>query len=157
MEEKKTGQLDEYWIAKLDEILLSENPEIGLQELADNRDLNYVLPELCKQIGFHQDTPYHSLRLWDHTLKVVSLVPADLELRWAALLHDIGKPYVQRKNQKGFSSYAHHAEAGTGIVAEIGARFNWPAARTERITELVSNHMKDHSPLRKADNDAKIW
>ena len=54
--------------------------------------LTQVIPELTPSVGFLQHTPHHAYDVFTHTAHVVEAVPAELSLRWAALLHDIGKP-----------------------------------------------------------------
>ena len=51
-----------------------------------------TIPELAPTVGFQQHTPHHIYDVFTHTAHVVENVPATLPLRWAALLHDIGKP-----------------------------------------------------------------
>ena len=140
---------------RLDGILVSDCPADGLQELVDSGVLREVLPEVWAQVGFDQDTPHHALELWEHTKKVVGLAPPEIDIRWAALLHDIGKPQARRKNSKGRSSYPQHAAIGVEMLPGIAARFGWDAARAERVRGLVAGHMSERSPLRVADNLAK--
>ena len=141
--------------SEIDNILISENPEDGLQDLVDTGRMREILPELWMQVGFDQGTPHHKLELWEHTKKVVGLVPNSLEIRWAALLHDIGKPAAKFKNSKGHYSYKGHAVISAEMVREIAVRFGWKEEQTEQIIKLVLEHMSDNSPLRKADNLAK--
>ena len=54
--------------------------------------LTQVIPELTPSINFQQHSPHHRYDVFTHTAHVVEAVPKDLGLRWAALLHDIGKP-----------------------------------------------------------------
>ena len=143
------------WSGRLDGILLSGCPAEGLQGLVDSGALREVLPEVWAQVGFDQDTPHHALELWEHTKKVVGLVPPDIEIRWAALLHDMGKPRAKRKNNKGRSSYPMHAAIGVDMVPDIAERFGWEGARTEKVVRLIAGHMSESSPLRTADNLAK--
>ena len=54
--------------------------------------LTQVIPELSPSVDFQQHSPHHSYDVFTHTAHVVEAVPKELPLRWAALLHDIGKP-----------------------------------------------------------------
>ena len=141
--------------AELDRLLISENPEKGLQLLADTELLRYVIPELWLQIGYDQDSPYHSLTLWEHSKKVVRLSPCDPETRWASLLHDIGKPFAKKKNSKGYSSFFMHDKIGAKMARGIACRLKWPSDKTEKVISLIGGHMNNDSPLRQADNCAK--
>ena len=145
----------ERWTSELDKLLTGDNPEKGLQVLADTGLLRYIFPELWLQIGFDQDSPYHSLTLWEHTKKVVSMSQNNIETRWASLLHDVGKPFVKNKNSKGYSSYTMHDKVGSEMACGIAYRLKWPKKREEIVTHLILTHMDDNSPLRETDNRAK--
>lgn len=144
----------ERWVQELDKLLVSEHPERGLHFLADTRLLNYLLPELAIQVGWDQDSPYHELSLWDHTVKTVCLAPNDVEIRWAALLHDIGKPYVRTKNRRGYSNYVDHELVGAELVEKIGRYLRWSNHRTQTVHDLVRYHLQPDSPLLAADGAA---
>jgi putative nucleotidyltransferase with HDIG domain len=144
----------ERWTQELDKLLTSDHPEIGLNFLARSRLLNYLLPELAIQVGWDHDSPYHALELWDHTVKTVRLAPNDINLRWAALLHDVGKPYVRTKNRRGYSNYVHHAQVGAEIAEKIGRYLKWSNDRIATVKHLVLHHLEDDSPLMYADGEA---
>jgi hypothetical protein len=82
------------------------------------------------------------------------LTQSDLTLRWAALLHDVGKPYVREKNKRGYSNYTYHEIVGGGLAEKIGWYLKWPAARTRAVSQLVQEHLQPESPLRPADTTA---
>lgn len=144
----------ERWSQELDKLLTSPQPDTGLYFLARTRLLNFMLPELAIQVGYDQDSPYHELPLWDHTVKTVLCTPADITLRWAALLHDVGKPFTRTKNQRGYSNYVHHAEVGAEIAEKIGRYLKWPNERIIGVRNLVLRHLEDDSPLLQADAKA---
>ena len=145
----------ERWTLEMDKLLTGKYPAFGLSVLEDTELLRYIIPELWLQVGFDQDTPHHHLTLWEHTKKVVSLSPEDPEIRWGALLHDVGKPYAKKKNYKGNSSYYMHAKIGAELARGIAYRLKWSAARTEKVCMLILEHMNDGNPIRDADNHAK--
>lgn len=141
---------------ELDKLLLEPVCFGGLQLLADTRVLNFILPELAIQVGYDQNSKYHEYPLWIHTLRVVEGVPADLELRWAALLHDVAKPFVARVNEKtGFTNYVKHDMLGARMADDICRRLKMSNDRREAISSLVESHLLDSSPLKAADNAAK--
>ncbi|MDR2063814.1 MAG: CCA tRNA nucleotidyltransferase [Candidatus Nomurabacteria bacterium] len=145
----------ERWVTELDKLLTSKHAGQGLQVLADSNLLRYILPELWLQVGFDQNSPYHNLELWEHTKKVVDLSPNETDIRWAALFHDVGKPFAQTKNAKGYSNYIMHEIISAEIVGGIAHRLKWSKARTEAVTALVRRHMDADSPLRNADDATK--
>jgi tRNA nucleotidyltransferase/poly(A) polymerase len=144
----------ERWVKELDKLLMSDHPKRGLGFLARTHLINFMIPELGIQVGYDQDSPYHQLELWDHTLKTVSLTPKDLSLRWAALLHDVGKPFARLKNKRGYSNYTFHELIGGGLTEKIGQYLKWPSERTRVVSQLVYDHLKPDSPLHNADTAA---
>lgn len=145
----------ERWCNELDAILLSDKPSLGLRILAKTRLLHYMLPELAIQVDFDQESPYHTRTLWEHTLGVVDAAPATIPLRWAALLHDIGKPAMKTRNNRGYCNYILHDRVGAEIADSLAHRLHFSKDRRGHIVELVREHMRDDSPLRSADNSAK--
>lgn len=145
----------ERWVQEMDKLLTSEHPEKGLAVLADSYLLKFMLPELWTQIGYDQDSPYHDLTLWEHTLSTVKLAPNTPDLRWAALLHDVGKPFTRTKNNKGYSNYLMHDLVGSYIAEGISRRLKWSNERHEIVTSTIKDHMRDESPIRSADNASK--
>lgn len=145
----------ERWMIEMDKLLLTKRPSVGLQFLARTRLLNFMIPELALQVGYDQNSPHHEFTLWEHTLKVVEGVPADIDLRWAALLHDIGKPFV-RLDKPDRSTYIKHDLLGAELVERIARQLKWSNDRREAVKHLVLNHMQANSPLREADTAAHL-
>lgn len=158
--EKKAAKIleisKERWGQELDKLLVGRHVEKGLSFLEKTSLLRYMLPELAIQIGFDQDSPYHALNLWQHTLKTVRLVEGDTTLRWAALLHDIGKPYMQKKNQRGYSNYAGHELVGAEMVLKIAHYLKWPNERRDAVYAIILDHLSTTSPLHNADSAARF-
>ena len=146
----------ERWVAEIDKILMSDDPTTGLRVLADSFLLKFVLPELWLQVGYDQDSPYHELTLWEHTLSTVKISPRDNDMRWSALLHDVGKPFTAVKNNRGYTNYIMHDTVGAEIVLGIAKRLKWSNERSETVFETVKNHMRAESPIRDADNASKV-
>lgn len=144
----------ERWVQELDKLLIGKSPTKGLDFLARTRVLNFIIPEMAIQVGYDQNSRYHDLTLWEHTLATVGGVPADKELRWGAFLHDIAKPYV-RTNKPDRSNYVYHDLVGAEMVKKLARYLNWSNDRREVVGELVRTHLEDNSPLRKSDNNAK--
>lgn len=143
----------ERWVTELDKLLVGETPAASLRLLAEAGVLRFVLPELQLQVGYDQRTPWHDRTLFEHTTAVVEAAPRDAVSRWAALLHDAGKPYATDDAARG--SFPHHAEIGAEIVTRTALYLRWSAARHEAVRQLVLHHMEAASPLRAADDSAK--
>jgi poly(A) polymerase len=144
----------ERWMAEFDRLLVGPGAIGGLRLLADTGLLRYLLPELHLQIGYDQDTRWHDRTLWEHTLGVVAGVPQDVTLRWAALMHDVGKPYA-RAEKPGRAIYVGHERIGAELVERTALYLRWPVARREAVMDLVLHHLEHDSPLREADDAAK--
>ncbi len=118
---------------KLNKILLSGN-------ISEDIDfLLAVIPELKFMIGFDHKHPHHHLDVWNHTLEVVGKVSdEDLELKMAALLHDIGKPFSY---QEGEVRHFHgHPEVSARMTKNILKRFGYPNEFVQNVYYLVSTH-----------------
>lgn len=145
----------ERWVMELDKILMSDYVEKGLYELWENKLFTYIIPEIQMQLDYNQNSNYHNFYLDEHTTKVVAATPKDINLRWAALLHDIAKPFVRTENKKGHSNYIGHEKLGADMVLRIAGHLKWSNERTKSVVELIKNHLNDDCPLRKYDNIGK--
>jgi putative nucleotidyltransferase with HDIG domain len=143
----------ERWMQEMDKLLVGEHVYQGLDLMADTRLLNYMLPELAPQVGYEQNNPHHDFTLWEHTLKVVQATPADVTMRWAALLHDIGKPYV-RTDRPDRSNYVRHDLLGYEMVLKLAAYSKWSNDRRDVVSALVRDHLSVSSPLKPYDDGA---
>ncbi len=161
--EKKIGRMGihlleiskERWMIELDKILLSEFSSYGLQLLWENELFKWMIPELQLQFNYEQNSQYHDYKLHIHTKKVVAATPKDLNLRWAALLHDIAKPFVRTENPRGHSNYISHELLGAEIVRKLSLYLKWSNDRSENVVSLIKNHLNEDCPLRKYDNMGK--
>lgn len=117
-------------------------PHMTIQELISFSDiLAQVIPELAPMIDFDQCSPHHAYDLFTHTASVVSLVPPDLTLRWAALLHDIGKIPTFRLDETGRGHFKQHAPVGAQMADVVLRRMKAPNALREEAVWLIGNHM----------------
>jgi len=144
----------ERWNDEMDKLLMSDLPVIGLKILYETRLINYMIPPMAIQKDYDQNSPYHQMSLFGHTMIVVHNVPRDINLRWAAFLHDIGKPFV-RTEKIDRSNYINHDLVGAEMVEAIGRYMKWSNERRETVVNLIRNHLQDDSPLREADHIGK--
>lgn len=102
-----------------------------------------ILPELCHLDGLLQNPRYHLHDGWRHTLAVTELVPVDLSLRWAALLHDVAKgwPEIRVTNREGQPSDPGHDKAGAQAAAVILRRLRVDRQVVEQVEWLIRNHL----------------
>jgi tRNA nucleotidyltransferase (CCA-adding enzyme) len=178
----------ERWVMELDKILMSDYVIDGLDYLWEKKIFNYIIPELSLQCKYKQNSSYHNWDLEYHTELVIERCPMDLELRWAALLHDVAKPFcrtdketdlckcghdrnfhdclsdgcchdMECKGCKGWdnkkSNYIGHEILGAEMAEKICKYLKFSNERTNRVVDLVRNHLNDDCELRQYDNQAK--
>ena len=111
--------------------------------------LTQVIPELAPLMGFDQKNSHHQYDIFTHTAQVVAGTPADLALRWAALLHDIGKPGCFSQDEQGIGHFYGHAKLGAQIADSILLRLKAPTALRQRVVMLIEQHMTPLEPDKK--------
>ncbi len=111
--------------------------------------LGAVIPELVPTIGFDQRSPHHAYDLFTHIAYVTAGVPGDLTLRWAALLHDIGKVPTFTQDESGRGHFYGHAKAGAEMADAVLRRLKAPTALREQVVLLIEKHMTRLEPEKK--------
>ena len=116
-------------ITELHKILASEQPSVGLKLLHNTKLLKRILPELTNLEGIDEiDGQKHKDNFW-HTLEVVDNISKETNnvwLRWAALLHDIGKAPTKRFHKKIGWTFHGHEFKGSKMVYHIFKRLKMP-------------------------------
>lgn len=102
--------------------------------------LAVVLPELSPMFGFAQHNPHHDKDVWAHTIAALDASSPAPPLRWAALLHDIGKPGCFSIGSDGLGHFYGHAGRSCAIAEAILSRLHFDNATKERIVRLVRYH-----------------
>ena len=111
--------------------------------------LSQVIPELAPTMDFEQHSHHHIYDVFTHTAHVTAAAPADLSLRWAALLHDIGKVSTFTMDNQGEGHFYGHAKASAEMAEKILHRLKAPNALREEVVFLVAHHMHPLEPERK--------
>lgn len=130
---------------ELDALLLHPAAARGLL-LADELGLlEWTLPELAACRGFEQGG-FHHLSVLRHSLEALNQLvqgfpDADLALRWATLLHDVGKPATRGVGEDGRTHFHGHARLGQALAEAALGRLREPGWRAARVGELIRYHM----------------
>ncbi len=108
--------------------------------------LGEVIPELKATFSFDQHSPHHAYDLFTHIAQVTAAVPPVLPLRWAALLHDIGKVETFTLDESGRGHFYGHARASAALAEGILRRLKAPTALREQVVFLIEKHMTHPEP-----------
>ena len=111
--------------------------------------LTQVIPELAPTVDFSQHSPHHAYPLYTHIAHTVAATEADLTLRWAALLHDIGKIPTFTQDENGRGHFYGHAEVSADMADAVLLRLKAPTALRERVVFLIRHHMLPLEPNKK--------
>lgn len=129
---------------ELIKILASSYPYEGIMLLKNANLLQYILPELLEGIGVSQERPgrHHTTDVFTHNLMSLKLTPAtDPIVRFATLIHDIGKPRVESKDEQGLVIFYNHEIAGAQLAYEICNRLHFSKKDRRKIVTLIRWHM----------------
>ncbi|MEZ4432113.1 MAG: HD domain-containing protein [bacterium] len=128
--------------AALTRLLVSRRAAGMLALLARSGVLAYVLPEAAALVDFHRSSRHHHKDVWNHTRVVVRQAVPRPVIRWAALMHDIGKAHTRGYAPGGKVHFLRHDELGAMMFEGIAHRLDFPPALGERIRLLVLHHLR---------------
>jgi poly(A) polymerase len=130
--------------AKLDRVVMGEDPELGLDVLLDSGVLRVVFPEVHAMVGFG-DGEWRHKDVWKHTKQVVRQAVPRLEVRWASLFHDIGKVKTRSVDAQGKVHFLGHAEVGTRMFDKLERRLGMFSSEPElrdTVRFLILHHLR---------------
>ncbi len=132
-------------------LIMGDNPRAGLSLLVESGLADYFLPELPK-LKLEIDEHHHHKDVYEHSLTVLEqaialearLGGANLTLRLAALLHDIGKPKTKALLPDGGVSFHHHEVVGARMCKERMKKLRFDNHIINDVSQLVSLHLRFH-------------
>lgn len=167
---------------RLDRVMMGRHPEAGLDALLAAGALDAMLPEVSAMVGFG-DGEWRHKDVWKHTKQVVRQAVPRIEVRWAALLHDIGKIKTRSISETGEVHFFGHAEVGARMFDRLDRRMrlfakdeslrgsvrflilhhlraaqyeeSWTDSAVRRFTREMGDHLEDLLCLSRADITTK--
>ncbi len=128
----------------VERVLLGRHPDLGLDFLLQVGALDALLPEVKALVGFG-DGEWRHKDVWKHTRQVVQQAVPRVEVRWAALLHDIGKVKTRRIAPNGEVHFFGHAEVGASMFDRMQRRiplFTGEEALSRDVRFLILHHLR---------------
>ena len=132
---------------ELTKLLCGADAERVLLEFPDI--LSVPLPEIGAMVCFDQHNPHHDRDVWAHTAAVTAAIPAQPVLRWAALLHDVGKPPCFSLAEDGVGHFYGHAAESARMADGILRRLRFDTDSREEIVRLIRYHDLPIQPERR--------
>lgn len=125
-------------------IISSRNNFRGVTLLRDSGLLEFIIPELLEGVGISQKRPgrHHMDDVFTHNILSMKFCPSnDKIVKFAALIHDVGKPKSMKKDKEGFVIFYNHEVIGARIAEQICERLKFSKKDREKIVTLVRWHM----------------
>jgi poly(A) polymerase len=135
--------------AELDKLLLGDDPVAGIDLMVQTGLGDVVLPEVgamrmaIDEHHQHKDVYWHSLTVLRQAIDLEDDGP-DLVLRWAALLHDIGKPSTRKHEADGGVSFHHHEVVGAKMTRKRMRALKYSKQMIDDVSQLVYLHLRFH-------------
>lgn len=135
--------------AELDKLLLGADPVAGIDLMVRTGLGDVVLPEVgamrmaIDEHHQHKDVYWHSLTVVKQAIALEDDGP-DLVLRWAALMHDIGKPSTRRHEPDGGVSFHHHEVVGAKMTRKRMRALKYSKQMVDDVSQLVYLHLRFH-------------
>lgn len=130
---------------KLTAVLLTKHPDKGIRLLETLKILHPLIPELSACSTVKQDIRYHPDTVFEHCIKTCALIENTPTMRWAGLLHDIGKLQTQNRKEDGSVSFHKHELFSTTLAKKILFRLGISEEISREVCYLISMHMYHYS------------
>jgi poly(A) polymerase len=138
---------------ELEKLICSDHPRIGLDLLVSTGLAEHVLPELpalqlqVDEHHRHKDVYQHSLTVLDQAIDLESRLPVptpDFVVRFAALIHDIGKPKTKRNEPGGKVTFHHHDVVGAKLARKRMKALRFSNEQIDQVSKLIELHLRFH-------------
>lgn len=126
----------------LEQVLVGAKADEALEWLQRAGVLGRLLPEVQATVGFAQEMGRRHKDVWKHTKQVVVQSTPDPAIRWAALLHDVGKVPTRALTPEGKVTFHGHAEVGARLFDRISRRMGFPKPLHAQVRFLILHHLR---------------
>jgi poly(A) polymerase len=146
---------------ELTKLLLGAQPRAGIELMVDTGLADVVLPEIpalrmaADEHGQHKDVYAHTLQVLDQAIDLQDGGP-DLTLRWAALLHDVGKPATRAFLPGGRVSFHHHEVVGRNMARKRLRELRYSKQLVDDVSRLVFLHLRFYGYRKGAWTDSAV-
>lgn len=135
-------------LVEMDKLLAGQDMASVLLAFPDV--IGVFLPEIRPCVGFDQRNKHHCYDVWEHSVRAAEAIAPDTVLRWAMLLHDIGKPDCFTVDEQGVGHFYGHPARSAALAEEICRRMRMDKKSAQRIVTLVQWHDRDIPRTEKA-------
>lgn len=145
--------------AEFYKILGTDQPSIGLELLQHAGLMKIIFPEISEMFGLEQPFEWHHKDIFYHTLQVVdniAEVSDNLDLRFAGLIHDIGKPRTRRMESKKGWTFHGHDFLGAKMLEKIAQRMHLSNKTKDYLQKLVNLHLRPIALAKEGVTDTAI-
>jgi len=145
--------------AELVKILETDRPSVGLIILQQTGLMKFVFPEIDIMVGMEQPQEWHHKDIFHHTMQVVDNTAAlsdKMELRFAALVHDVGKPKTRRIHKsKGFTFHGHD-DLGSRMLHKISKRMKLSNELRDYLIKMTILHLRPIALAKEGVSDSAV-
>ena len=144
---------------ELFKILKTKKPSIGLRILQETGLMKIVFPEIDAMYGIEQTAEWNHKDIFNHTLQVVdnaAKLTDKMEIRFAALVHDIAKPNTRRINKKKGYTFHGHDAVGERMISRVAFRLRLSKKLKSYLEKLTLLHLRPISLVKEIVTDSAI-
>jgi poly(A) polymerase len=127
---------------ELEATLMGHHVHLALQWLQEIGVMKLILPELDATVGMAQEAGRKHKDVWEHTKQVVRQTVPRADVRWGALLHDIGKVPTRTFTRDGGVHFHGHAEVGARMFGPIARRLGFDKPQKGTVHFLILHHLR---------------
>lgn len=126
---------------ELNKMLLCKKPSVALEYIKQIGAMRYVVPELVETYEMTQNVYHDFNTVWKHTLMTVDNSKPYLEVRVAALLHDIGKIRTRTVDDKGNVHFYYHEAVSAEMCVDILRELKYSNDLVKTVSRMIKSHM----------------